>query len=66
MNQKELGQFKAELKTLLKKHSVSLSFEVSGGSDTHGIHGEHFAVVDSEDKIHDLNEYSWMLYPNDL
>ncbi len=66
MNKKELKQFKTELKTLLKKHSVSLSFEVSDGSDTHGIYGEHFAIVDSDSKVHDLNECSWMLYPSDL
>lgn len=44
MDEQEIKQFRAELKALLEKYRVSISFSVSECSDTYGLSGEKMVI----------------------
>lgn len=59
----DLASFKKDLRDLLTKHKVILAVDIEG--DTHGV-TENFVVIDSNDTMHTLVEYSAYLTVSDL
>jgi hypothetical protein len=44
MTDKEIQQFRAELKALLTKYNATISFSVGSCSDTHGLYDEKMVI----------------------
>ena len=51
MSEPRNEEFKAELKSLLEKYEVEISWECGEGSDTHGIYGEKMVAYFFNDRL---------------
>jgi hypothetical protein len=48
MEAEKVTEFKGKLAALLKEYNVSISFDVSDASDTHGIFGEKICLYEGD------------------
>ena len=62
MDEKQLKEFKKELKELLTKYAVSIGFECGTYSDLHGVYDERIAIYSTDPSygkiVFSVNGYS--------